>query len=169
MVVPRRHGDLDIEKSVVVERRERWAERIAQGLFVVIIIAGLAGVFGTGPLSSATAQSADGSITLEYERFGRWDSPLPMIITVRQDPVQERQRLWIDQAYLDHMQIEKVFPAPQTIQRNEGRHVFEFSTSGAGEALVIELHLRPERMGRHVVRLGREGGEPVSFRQFIFP
>ena len=47
----------------------------ARAVLFLLVLAGLCGVFGRGPLATATIRSADGAVTVTYDRFARFRTP----------------------------------------------------------------------------------------------
>src|SRR5688572_9502629 len=64
-------GDIK-EANETERRRTRLIHYVGSGVFVLILIAALAGLFGKGPLSKATARARDDSVRAEYSRFIRF-------------------------------------------------------------------------------------------------
>ena len=63
------HQDPRFTRRIAAIQRAGW---VVMGL---VIAAALLGLFGAGPLSRATAEAADGTLRLEYDRFGRLSAP----------------------------------------------------------------------------------------------
>ena len=64
-----------------------WAlQRIGWAVMALVVLVGLVGLFGTGPLSRATAGEEEAPLFVEeYERFARF--MLPTTLRVRLDPM----------------------------------------------------------------------------------
>jgi hypothetical protein len=72
-------ANLDVEQDMPFIRKEWAAERIAWVVFLLLFLAALAGLLGTGPLSHTTASS--GAMEVEYYRFVHRNTGTELIIT----------------------------------------------------------------------------------------
>lgn len=71
----------------------------------LIIIAGLLGVFGTSPLSAATAGS-DAAVVVHYQRFVRHQGEDELILNVGPNQANEGQiELWLSTGYLGEIDL----------------------------------------------------------------
>ncbi len=76
-----------VQEDMTMQQRVWRFERVGWYLLVVIVLLGLAGVFGNGPLSNAQVTSADGRLHVEYQRLSRSGTTDSLRITVpRQRP-----------------------------------------------------------------------------------
>ena len=65
--------ELEFEQDLSFQRREWSIQRAGWLVMATIVIAGLIGLFGAGPLSSANAEA--GPLQLQYSRFERRHAP----------------------------------------------------------------------------------------------
>lgn len=99
-------AELEIERDDRFVASERRTHRVAVVVMTLVVLGGALGVFGFGPLASATRRG-DG-FTVTYERFARNGAPLQMTVEqARPGPL----RVWIGDALLDAMQVERIVPA----------------------------------------------------------
>lgn len=71
----KRIGDLDIAQDLEHQRREWVIERIGWAIMALILLAALAGLLGSGPLSNARIDHPGSHLSAEYNRFERYQSP----------------------------------------------------------------------------------------------
>jgi hypothetical protein len=163
---------LQIEEDIAFQRRSWRVQRVAWAVMALILLAGLLGVFGSGPLSQATA-SMPGVLAVEYQRFARYDTP--DTLSIRLEPAATggpAVRVGLDRAYLDHSKIDSMVPPPARVHGAGDRLVYEFPIAEPGRPLTITLALEPQQIGivHGRVTLERDGGvETVSFRQLVYP
>jgi hypothetical protein len=160
--LPVRSSQFQIDDDLNFQRREWKVQRAGWIAMTLVIIAALFGVFGAGPLSSATIERA--GLRLEYERFGRLQrsSQLRFTISGTDDPVP----LLIGGDYLDRVMIERITPEPGKAEARSDGVVFQFVLQGPA---VVTFHLMPKKFGlaSGKARLGQAA--PITFTQFIYP
>lgn len=139
---------------------------------VVIVVAAVLGLLGSGPLSHASVRTA--GLALDFQRLSRYQTSETLAFRLDQTAVRAPEvRLWIDRTYLDRVRIESVLPAPVRVEGGPDRLIFVFAVAEPGRPLAVTLILQPERMGPARGRAGLEGPTAaaggVGFRQFVFP
>lgn len=158
---------LQINEDNAFQKRTWRFERGAWVLFGAMLAAALAGLLGPGPLSARTVGAADGSLRVAYERFAHVNAPTTLRLEIppgaESDPW-----VWINQAYLDDLQVEGVTPPPSRVESSQQGLLFAFARTD-GSAILISFHLRPRRAGRLEGRVGTAGDADVRFAQFIYP
>jgi hypothetical protein len=165
----RRIGSLEIDQDLAAQRWEWRVSQVAWVVFVVVLLAGLLGLLGPGPLSSATAGERGSGLWIEYSRFGHARAPGRLrvhTVTEGEEPV---LALWVDRAYLGHLELAEILPQPEREQCFPDRLVYEFRPGGPAGEVTVELCFKYDAFGLLRGALGREGESGVTFRQFIFP
>lgn len=169
---PSRLDGLQIQEDIAFQRRSWQVQRVAWGLMALMLLAGLLGVFGSGPLSHATA-AVPGLVRVEYQRFARYDTPDTLTIHLEPGATAGPQvRVGIDRQYLDHSKIDSVLPPPRRVHAAGDRLVYEFDVAEPGRPLMIAFLLEPQQIGRLLgrVTLEREAAmDTVSFTQLVYP
>jgi hypothetical protein len=160
--LPARSSRFQIDEDLNFQRREWKIQRLGWVAMALVILAALLGVFGTGPLSSATIER-DG-LRLEHERFCRLqrNTELRFTIAGTADPV----LLLIGGEYLDRVRIERITPEPAKAEAVSDGVVFQFVLQGPA---AVTFHLMPKKFGlvSGKARLGQAA--PITFTQFIYP
>jgi hypothetical protein len=160
--LPARSSQFQIDEDLQFQHREWKIQRVGWGAMALVIMAALLGVFGTGPLSSATLETE--GLRLEHERFCRLQRNTELRFTIggTGDPV----LLLIGREYLDRVMIERITPEPGKAEAVNDGVVFHFALQGPA---AVTFHLRPEKFGlvSGKARLGQ--AVPITFTQFIYP
>lgn len=153
-----------------LRRRAAVAQRVGWALLALILVMALAGLLGPGPLSRSAHSSADGRVTLEYDRFVRNTGSTMMQITARADPGDRGQaRVWLSPDYLSSMQIQQVVPDPDSWTSTTGGVVLAFPVDEAGSQVNVQVQMYPQRVGLVRGAVGDPAGEPIEFWQFVYP
>jgi hypothetical protein len=163
-----RVGDLEVAQDPEFQRREWRVQRVGRIVMAVIVAGGVLGLFGTGPLSRATATDP-GGLRVEYGRFERVQAPTTLRIHVHPRAVSAgRAEVWIDREYLLESQVVDVNPPPAAVAVTADRVVYAFDVREPGRPAVVVVHLRHQRAGLPTGRVGVANGA-VSFRQLVYP
>ncbi len=151
------------------QRREWKVQRAGWMVLAAFLGAGLAGLFGRGPLSHATAHDS-GGWRLEYERFTRNHSPsrLTMLVPSRGQP-DDTVSVWIDRRYADQLHIQEIRPTPLTVAVQSDRLIYRFLAGEGIGTLRIVFDFEPQAIGRLRARAGPLGSEGLSFSQLVYP
>jgi hypothetical protein len=167
MAIPR-VGDLEIEQDLEHEKTAWRVRRIGWTVLFLLWLAGLAGLFGSGPLSWSTASAPN--LRLEYERFVR--AVAPQELTLHLGPgvtTHPKVRLWVDRKYLDDQQIESIVPEPESVEAGTERVVFLLSIADLGKPASVVFRLQTQRAGSLDGRIGVEEGDALRFHQIVYP
>jgi hypothetical protein len=165
-----RVGDLEIDQDLDYEKTAWTVRRVAWALMAGIVLAGLAGLFGTGPLSHATTGDPSSPLRLEYGRFERFTTPSHMKLHLGPSATAGREaRIWISREYLQGLQLESVIPEPREVLAGADRLVVVFPLAEPGRGTSIDLEFKPQRIGPVHGRVGLDGGPSVAFHQLVYP
>lgn len=160
-----RVGDLDIDQQLDVQEMSWRLQRIGWVAMILVVLGGLAGVFGHGPVSRA--RLGDPSLLeLEYSRFERRTKEAVLRIRLPTSTA-GHVRLWIDAAYLAGQPLVRVQPEPERTELADGRLILDLWLSG--ERPVVRIDTKPEIFGPVRGRLGLVDGPELAFGQFIYP
>jgi hypothetical protein len=172
---PRTGGGLEIDEDLPFQRREWVAERVGWAAMALLVLAALLGLFGTGPLASATAGNPAGPLWIEYERFNRLLAPATLRVHLGAGAARGGEaRVWLDRRYLESVQLQRVTPQPDGVEAAPDRMVFVFRMAEPDQPTTITFSFKPERFGSLPGRAGLAGAgappdRPLRFRQFVYP
>jgi hypothetical protein len=170
--LPDRPPDLELDDDEPFQLREARFQRVGSAVLVAFVIAALAGLFGSGPLSDATAE-VPGGLRVEYRRLAQYETPDSLTIRLpAADATRPERRVWLDRHYLEDVRVEGVTPLPQRVEATDRGSVYVFPVA-PGHPLVVTFQMQPERLGvvRGAVGVDRADGEgpSVAFRQLVWP
>ena len=165
-----RHGDLEIDQDIDFQRREWRAQRIGRGVLFVIVLAALAGVFGGGPLATASVRTPDGRLRVEYDRIARHGAPTPLRVHVAPPASGDSViGVWIDQAYMHGVILRGISPEPTEGQAGDQRLVYRFRLSDPSRAADIIFQVDGHELWSRHGAMGLVNGDSVRLRQFVLP
>ena len=171
---PRRYppsdGSLEVSEDIEFEKRSWYWERVSQTIVMGLVLAALAGLFGGGPLSTARAVSASGSLTVEHPRFTRNQSAYKLVIQVAPTAVQDGTlEVWIDEALARALTINSISPTPEATRLGSDRLYLRFRATPEESLSAITVHATADAIGRERGQVGLAEGEQVDVASFIYP
>lgn len=161
-------GELQIRHDERHQRHEWRIELFGWAITASVLAAALGGILGAGPASRAEAEN--GALRVEYRRFIHYQGPERL--TVHIGPAVAaggRVRLWLDQRFVESMELQRVDPMPAAVEVQGNRHIWVFLVPREGEPLVATFRLMPDFIGHRQVDLGIDQGPELSLWQFAFP
>lgn len=156
---------LEVDEDMDVKRWSLTGEVIEYVLLVVVILAALFGLFGSGPMSRTEARSASGTLRLEYERFQR--ETRPSVFRVESSVDSDKAAMHLGKALLEEWEVESVTPQPASTVVTEGDITYTFSAAGVRRLQVV-FRLIPEKIGSTSVRFS-DGTDAVVAKVFVYP
>lgn len=165
-------ADIEVAQDLAFERRSWTVQRAAWMVGVLVIAAAIAGVFGHGPVSSATVSSADGTLRVEYERVLRDQSPFNLRVHITPQPGGSAV-IWLAREYFEKARLRHVTPDPERAEVHADGTLFTFAAAGDDPVEVV-FHFDMDGLGSQPLRIAggagaSEGPGAVSAAQFILP
>jgi hypothetical protein len=165
-----RVGDLELGQDLAYQRREWAFERAGWLVLAAIVLLGLLGLLGRGPLSTASGTDPRGALRLEYNRFLHYRDPDTLKVRLAKGASAGGEvHLWLAADYLARIEITRVSPEAERVEVGEDWHVYVFPVADRGLPAEITFHIEAEGMGKLPGRVGLGGGEPLEFWQFVYP
>jgi hypothetical protein len=162
-----RSRQFPVREDIEFQHKVWRFERVGWYVLVLLVILTLLGLFSRGPLSSREAQSADGSIGVEYEMFHRNGSTNPLVIRL-QGPSNAVLEVELDGDWLEGFDVQSVQPQPvRSAAAGPGMKVW-VQADQQGRAN-LHLSLLGEGLGTYQSHIKTNNGAEVTFNQFIFP
>jgi hypothetical protein len=159
---------LQVSIQKTFQQREWKAQRAGWVLIALMLVAALVGLLGPGPLSWATAQGADGSVQVEYQRFTHREADDRVSVTLSSAAVTgDSVDVELDGDWVQAMDITGIHPQPQE-QTPTPYGVRLSIPTEPGAEVSIQITFRPSDMGP-IDGGVRFNGETVVFDQFVYP
>jgi hypothetical protein len=146
--------------------RRRWRlQHLGWALVAALVLAGAAGVFGSGPLS-ATTRSVDG-LSLEFDRFIRRGAPFTLTAVLTVPPGASEARLSLSRRYFDKIRIEAMLPSPIQVVSAPEVVTFVFAVADNASALTLDIHCEAREAGLLNAEVAT-GDSRLRFTQFAW-
>jgi hypothetical protein len=160
---------LDLEQDPGFHRRMWRAQRAGALILVLLAVAGVAGLLGSGPLSRAVAGDEAQGMRVEYERFGRVEVRQAMRVRMGPGASADGYRLTLDRDFLDRVRVEGIVPAPVLAEAVPGGVAYRFAGRPPAGEPVATFDLTPRSPGVLRARIQAPGAVPVTTWQIVYP
>jgi hypothetical protein len=172
MAKAKRIGSIEIAQDLDFQRRSWSVQRV--GWLVMLALAGfaLAGLFGGGPLSSASSGDEKLGFRVRYERFARLSAPQSLYLDVSSALIKPDSTVavWLSREWLETNQVRQITPEPQSTRVTPNSMEYSFRAAGGANALLtLRFDLETRSMGRRRGSAGVTGGPAAEFNQFAYP
>jgi protein-L-isoaspartate(D-aspartate) O-methyltransferase len=161
-----RVGDLELEQDMQYQQRSWAFERVGWIAMSLIAIAALLGLTGSGWLSRGKVGQLGDPFWLEYERFGRFQSPEKLRIHIDKASSNNQIQIGISRQYLEGVQIQQVTPEPDRIELTADRLVYIFKGT---TPTAVTFYMEPDQVGFVPGSVELAGGRSLQFQQLIYP
>lgn len=162
----------DIEVGCDLDFERRWwrLQRIGWVIFVLLLIAGVLGLFGHGPWSKATANPPGSELRVCYDRLARRETPCILELHLEKAALTSTEvRIHLNRALVERMQLKEIVPVPVQAEPLADGARFLFRIDPSCDSAVIHFSENPTTPGIVDAEITVEGAQPVRFRQFIYP
>jgi hypothetical protein len=162
----------DIEAGCDLPFERRWwrVQRISWVILPLLLLGGVMGLFGHGPLSKATAHPSGSQLEVRYDRLARRETPSLLQLRVDKAALASgRLRIRLNRELVDHMQLKQIVPTPLAAEPLADGARFLFQTDPTRDSAFIVFSENPSAPGIVEAEVTVEGAEPVRFRQFVYP
>lgn len=156
---------LQLDEDEHFQRRDWAAQRVAWAVFALVLLAALLGLFGSGPLSTAS-RTIEGA-QVQFERFGRNGRPMTMTFDIESTDA-GTVTITISDDYLAAAPVERTEPEASEQSTGNGARQFEFDLA-ADEGGRIVFHLHPRSVGRAKGWVAINDGGPLPISTFFYP
>lgn len=166
----KRISGIDIDQDMVYQWREWRVQRIAWVFFAAILLAGLLGLLGQGPLSKGRIGAPDESIALDFERIDRANAPTGLVVTLGPNVAQGgTAQVALSREFIERISIEAVVPEPQSVETGAAEVIYTFEVEDPAQPASMRLGFRYELAGRARGAVRLVDGPTLRFETFVWP
>lgn len=159
-----------MEHDLRVQQITWRVQRISWFGMVLVLVAALLGLFGSGPLSRSFAVDPGSPLRLEYERFGRQQRATMLRLHLGSDLTQgSRALVWLDRSYVESVEVREISPPPLDSMAGIGRIHYTFAITEPGRPTAITFEVRPQTIGSLSGQAGLDNESLIRFQQWIYP
>lgn len=160
---------LQIEQDLAFERAEARIQRVTWVVILLVLLAGLAGVFGSGPLSETTTGLPGGPLWVQHHRIARWEAPTPLQVHLGPARPSALAAVWLPRDFADAHDIERVDPPPLFVEVHPDRLHYVFYAPDTAAQATVTFTVKANGWGRREAAVGIPGGPEVPLTQIVLP
>lgn len=162
-----RGAKLELETDDAFQRTEWRVQRVGWLVWGALVVAALAGVLGPGWLSAAHQTSAEGDLSVNYDRFLHYHHPSRIELHVKSAQGDGPWEIHIDRSLAERFAVRSIEPAPEHATATPDGIVYTFLREGDEGRITLEVEYERFGSAQGSIRLA-EGGA-VELRQFVYP
>jgi hypothetical protein len=166
--IPRVEDAVSVGEDLDFQRRWWRFEQAAWILLALVLVADALGAFGRGWLARGERHSADGTLSLRYERIERTGTSSNMIIDFGPSAVHDQKvRLFSSQSIVKELGAQRIIPEPTLSEIGPGGITYTFPVTGS--PATASFSLQPSFPGIHHLELRVLGAEPIRATIVVLP
>lgn len=170
MAEKQRVGDLEIHQNVPFQQMCWKLQRACWVVMTLVIVAAIAGLIGTGPVSDVSAGKPGDAIWVEYQRFARLCAPEELKVHVGKGQARDgRVTVWLNREFVEGLQVEEVTPHPESVEAFGDRLAYVFRTPNPADEVAVTFDVQPKSWGRQRGTVGVAGGTSVALARLVYP
>ena len=163
-----RSEELQLDTDDAFQRNEWRIQRVGWIVWTLVIVAGVIGLLGSGPMSRAETVAPDGSLTIAYDRYLHYHHPTQLMLSVG-EIADDELRIKLNRALLDRLQIQRIEPEPSQAELADDGVIYTFLQQPSARNAKVILHVDYEHFGANHGTVELVGHEPVTLKQFVYP
>ena len=167
--VPKVNDEVAVGEDLEFQRKWWAFERGVWIVFGIILLLTLLGAFGRGWLAKAEQASADGELTLKYDRIQRTGTPSDLTIVFGPGAVHQGAiHLNVSESLISKLGMQRISPQPERSTLNGDGVTYTFPAM-PGKATIV-LSLQPSGPGLFKFRTAlAESGSEVQSKVMVVP
>jgi len=147
--------------------------RIEIGIWItlsIVVILGLTGLLGRGPLAHERRGSADGSLEVDFQRVARYKTPEIMIVRLTPDLYRQRAaHLWLNREIIEEMGLQRIIPQPLESRPGENGIEYVFPVQNPNEPTLIRFVKEASKPGIFTEEVRVDSQHDVFLRSIAMP
>lgn len=159
---------LMLEDDPSFRRLERALTRFGCVVLAVFVLAGLLGLLGAGPLSSATAGEPGDAVRVEYQRVTHFEAEDTITLLLGEEAVEgDTLAVELTGEWLTGADLSSVTPEPDAQRTVPGGVLYEFAVERSSD-VEVTISLRARKLGP-LGLTASAGGSTVHLTQLVLP
>ena len=162
--------DLEAPQRLSHQRWEWVIERVGWALMACVVVAGVLGGLGPGPLGSCEAVSPDGSLTVNYYAVERIAAPNSLELQITPGSTEQSKiELSLSRSFADGANVESLVPSPAETRATDSAIIYTFLADDLSHGNKIVCRYQHEHFGVLKYQVSIANGQPIAIRQLVLP
>lgn len=159
---------IEVLEDVAFQVRVSRFQQISKLLLLLLLICALSGLLGGGSFLEGYARASEQELSVEFERFLRYDASHQINIDLTPADTAASGPLWLDIGYPRLCKIESITPAPEREYSSSNKWFFRIRMDPQTPRSTVVIRYRPMSVGRLVTHIGL-GSSKILIKQFVYP
>jgi hypothetical protein len=156
---------LELEEHLDFQQKQWVFQRVAWLIMLAIVVLGLLGLFGSGPLSTTTLETS--AAQLEYDRFARANDPTELQFRLK-NAAPGTFMIRLERSLTDHATFETIQPEPATTTLETDWVAYTFDLTERSSSTIRFVFAR-DSAGALSTRAKINSDGALELWQFAFP
>ena len=166
----KRIGDIEINQDLDFQRTCWTVQRVGWIVMALLVLSALLGLFGRGPFSHSLIRDPSTPLSVEYERFGRYQSPLTLSLHLDPGASEDgKVRVWFSRDFLRAVQIQSLTPKPVGAELSPSGTIYIFGLAQPNQGGDVTVHFEAQAIGTLSGKVGLTEARSIAFTQWIYP
>lgn len=149
---------------------ELFVERVGWALIAAVLLAGLIGLLGPGPLSYRELATENGELSVEYSAVERYEAPAQMTVRFGDAARPDRMiRLALSRDFADQIVPEAISPPPDSTTMLATKVVHAFRVSDLRDGGHVIYRFKNGDWGWRRFQISLVDGPTLEIEQFVCP
>ncbi len=164
------NDEFEVGYNSAFERRWRVVEITGRAVMGLVVLAGLSGLLGRGPLSHHTVATAGGAIRVDFEPVARWDTPTQVTLHLVPPPDgAATMQVRLSPSFAEPLGMQKIWPRPLAEAPDHRGLSLTLAVPRAPGEFLVRLDLLPTAVGPVGAFAETDAGGHLGWTQVILP
>ncbi|WP_419730085.1 hypothetical protein [Lichenicola sp.] len=163
------NDELEVGYDETFERRWSHAERSGYVVMLVLVAAGIAGLFGRGPFSHRTVSSPASGLAVDFEPVARSQCDTQVTFHIKNDTAATTIDLFLDNHLVEPMGLHQVLPQPVVSQTAPDGLRLSIAVPAYSHDTELRVMLMPDVIGPVHMVAHLQGHPVLRWTQFVVP
>lgn len=165
-----RTDEIEAGCDLPFERRWWTIQRICWGVMFLLLVGGVAGLFGGGPLGKAVTHPPGSKVEVHYEWLARRERPTILRLNLDKQAIASGQvHVRLNEEFVNRLRIKQIIPEPVSTEPLADGARYTFRTDPTLDSATVVFIQDPSSPGIVEGEIAVGDAAPVHVRQFVYP
>lgn len=165
-----RTDEIEAGCDLAFERRWWSIQHVCWGVMFLLLVGGVTGLFGGGPLGKATTQPPGSDVQVHYEWLARRERPTILRLRLDKQAIASgRVQIRLNEEFVNRLRIKQIIPEPVGTEPLADGARYTFRTDPTLDSATVVFIQNPSSPGLVEGEVAVGDAAPVHIRQFVYP